>query len=196
VLLVHRPDALVEPEEVARAFDHLYRAGKVRWFGVSNHTAAQIKLLQTCVEQPLMANQVQLSVVHNQLINDGIVFNRDDVGVMSRSEGTLEFCRTEGITMQAWGPLAKGRVSGRPITPPEARLGETAAVVAELAAARNVSKEAILIAWLLRHPAGIQPIIGTTNPTRIAGACQADDLELTREEWYRLFAAGRGGPVP
>jgi predicted oxidoreductase len=163
---------------------------------VSNHTAAQIKLLQTCVEQPLVANQVQLSVVHNQLINDGIVYNRDDMGVMSRSEGTVEFCRTEDITIQAWSPLARGRVSGRPSTPRSARLEETAAVVAELAAARTVSREAILIAWLLRHPARIQPIIGTTNPGRIAGACQADDLELTREEWYRLFTAGRGGPVP
>jgi predicted oxidoreductase len=196
VLLLHRPDALVEQEEVARAFDRLYHTGKVRWFGVSNHTAAQIRLLQTCVDQPLVANQVQLSVVHNQLINDGVVFNRDDVGVMSRSEGAVEFCRMEGITIQAWSPLAGGRVSGSPITPLNARLGETAAVVAELAEARSVSKEAILIAWLLRHPARIQPIIGTTNPVRIAGACQAEDLELTREEWYLLFTAGRGGPVP
>jgi predicted oxidoreductase len=163
---------------------------------VSNHTAAQIKLLQTCVEQPLVANQLQLSVVHNQLINDGIVFNREDAGVMSRSEGTLEFCRTQSITIQAWSPLVGGRVSGRPIAPPNARLEEAAALVAELATERNVSKEAILTAWLLRHPARIQPIIGTTNPSRIAGACQADDLELTREEWYRLFVAGRGGPVP
>ncbi len=196
ILLLHRPDALVEPEEVACAFDQLHRAGKVRWFGVSNHTAAQIKLLRTCVERPLIVNQVELSVVHNQLINDGIAFNRDDLGVISRSEGTLEFCRMEGITIQAWSPLAGGRVSGKPITPPNARLEETVDVVAELAAERNVSKEAILIAWLLRHPAGIQPIIGTTNPTRIADACQADDLTLTREAWYRLFTAGRGARVP
>jgi predicted oxidoreductase len=196
VLLLHRPDALVEPEEVARAFDHLHKAGKVRWFGVSNHTATQIALLQTRVEQPLVANQVELSVVHNRLINDGIMFNRDDRGVMSRSEGTLEYCRMQGITLQAWSPLAGGRVSGKPIVPQNGRLEETAQVVAELASERNVTKEAILIAWLLRHPAGIQPIIGTTDPTRIAGACQADSLALTREEWYRLFTAGRGERVP
>jgi predicted oxidoreductase len=164
--------------------------------GVSNHTAAQIQLLQTCVEQPLIANQVELSVAHSQLINDGVAFNRDDLGVTSRSEGTLEFCRMENITLQAWSPLARGQVSGRPPARPDARLEETARVVAELAADRNVSKEAILIAWLLRHPAGIQPVIGTTDPARIASACQADELELTREEWYRLFAAGRGGRVP
>jgi predicted oxidoreductase len=196
VLLLHRPDALVEPEEVARALDELHQAGKVLWFGVSNHTPAQIKLLRTCVERPLVANQVELSVVHNQLINDGIAFNRDDLGVLSRSEGTLEFCRMEGITIQAWSPLAGGRVSGRPVASPSRRLEETADVVAKLAAEHQVSKEAIVIAWLLRHPAGIQPIIGTTNPSRIAGACQADDLALTREEWYRLFTAGRGGRVP
>jgi predicted oxidoreductase len=196
VLLLHRPDALVEAEEVARAFDQLHQAGKARWFGVSNHTAAQIKLLQTCVEQPLVANQVQLSLVHNGLINDGIIFNSDEAGDRSGGEGTLEFCRMARITVQAWGSLVGGRVSGRPIVTPNARLEETAAVVAELAAARNVSKEAIVVAWLLRHPARIQPIIGTTNPKRIAGACQADDLKMTREEWYRLFTASRGGAVP
>jgi predicted oxidoreductase len=196
VLLLHRPDPLVQPEEVARAFDHLQRSGKVRWFGVSNHTGAQIRLLQTCVEQPLVANQVQLSVVHNGLIEDGIVFNSHDAVARSGGEGTLEFCRIEGITIQAWGSLAGGRVSGRPIVSPNARLEATAAVVAELAAARNVSREAIVIGWLLRHPAHIQPTIGTTDPARIAGACQADDLELTREEWYRLFTASRGGALP
>lgn len=196
VLLFHRPDALVEPEEVARACDHLHQSGKVRWFGVSNHTPAQIQLLQTCVEQPLVANQIQLSVVHNQLINDGIVFNRDDVGVTSRSEGTLEFCRMQGITIQAWSPLAGGVLSGIAMADTNTRLEATAALVQELAEEKGVSKEAILVAWLLRHPSRIQPIIGTTNPARIAGACRADEIELTREEWYRLFAAGRGGRVP
>jgi predicted oxidoreductase len=196
VLLLHRPDALVEPEEVARAFDHLQRSGKVRWFGVSNHTAAQIRLLQTCLEQQLVANQVQLNLVHNRLIDDGVVFNSDDEGATSGGRGALEFCRVQGITLQAWGALAGGRVSGRPIPSSNARLQQTAAVVGELAAARGVSQEAIVIAWLLRHPACIQPIIGTTNPARIAGACQADEVAFTREEWYRLFTAGRGGAVP
>jgi predicted oxidoreductase len=163
---------------------------------VSNHTAAQIELLQTCVEQPLVANQVQLSVAHSQLINDGIVFNRDDASPMSRSEGTLEFCRMHDITLQAWSPLAAGRVTGRLPAEPSPRLERTAQAVAGLAEEKGVSREAILVAWLLRHPANIQVIIGTTDPSRIAGACQADGIEMTHEEWYRLFEAGRGGRVP
>jgi predicted oxidoreductase len=196
VLLLHRPDALVEPEEVARAFDELQIKGKVRFFGVSNHTAAQIQLLQTCVDQPLVANQVQLSLVHTHMINDGIVFNRDDAAPASRGEGTLTFCRMQGITLQAWSPLAAGAVTGKPATDLAPRIERAAAVVKELAEQRGVSKEAIAIAWLLRHPAGIQPIIGTTNPARIAACCQADELKLSREEWYRLFEVGRGGRVP
>jgi predicted oxidoreductase len=196
VLLLHRPDALVEPEEVARAFDELQRKGQVRFFGVSNHTAAQIQLLQTCVDQPLVANQVQLSVVHAQMIYDGIVFNRDEDAPASRSEGTLAFCRVQGITLQAWSPLAGGVVTGKPLANAAPRVERAAAVVKALAHERGVSEEAIVIAWLLRHPAGIQPIIGTTNTARIAACCQADELILTREEWYRLFEAGRGGRVP
>jgi predicted oxidoreductase len=196
VLLLHRPDALVEPEEVARAFDELQLKGQVRFFGVSNHTAAQIQLLQTCVDQPLVANQVQLSVVHAQMINDGIVFNRDDDAPASRSEGTLAFCRMQGITLQAWSPLAAGALTGRPLANAAPRVERAAAVVREVADERGVSKEAVVIAWLLRHPAGIQPVIGTTNATRIAACCQADELTLSREEWYRLFEVGRGRRVP
>jgi len=118
VLLLHRPDPLVEPEEVARAFDALHGAGKVRAFGVSNHTPAQIELLATCVDQPLIANQVELSVVHTPLIHDGIIFNRDEDAPVSRSEGTIEYCRMHTITLQAWGPLAGGTVTGRLPTDP------------------------------------------------------------------------------
>ena len=196
VLLLHRPDALVEPEEVARAFDYLHQAGKVRFFGVSNHTAAQIQLLQTCVEQPLVANQLEFNVIHTHLVNDGIIFNRDDRSMASRSEGTLEFLRMHNITVQAWSPLARGAVSGKPVVNPDARIEATVALVAQLAQEKGVGKEAIVIAWLLRHPARIQPIIGTTNPARIASACQADEVELSRGEWYSLFVAGRGAELP
>jgi predicted oxidoreductase len=148
------------------------------------------------LDQPLVANQIELSVVHAQLINDGITFNRDELGITSRSEGTLEFCRLHDITVQAWSPLAGGAVSGRPISAPDARIEETSREVASVAEERGVSKEAIVIGWLLRHPAGIQPIIGTTDPGRIAAACQAVDIVLSREEWYRLLVAGRGGRLP
>ena len=196
VLLLHRPDPLVEPEEVARAFDELQRKGWVRFFGVSNHTAAQIQLLQTCVQQPLVANQVQLSVVHAQMLDDGVRFNRDDDAPASQSEGTLPFCRMQGITLQAWSPLAGGSLTGKPLSDAAPRVARAAGVVREMAEEKGVSREAVVVAWLLRHPAGIQPVIGTTNPARIAACCEADHLVLSREEWYRLFEAGRGGRVP
>lgn len=196
ILLLHRPDALVEPEEVARAFDGLQQAGKVRFFGVSNHTPLQIKLLQKYVDQPLVANQLQFSVVHTHFIDEGIVLNRSDYPEPTRGEGTLDFCRIHEITIQAWSPLAGGIVSGKTLSEPDERIEKTAALVARMAEEKGVSKGAIVIAWLLRHPARIQPIIGTMNPARIAGACQADDIELTREEWYSLFAAGRGRTLP
>ena len=115
---------------------------------------------------------------------------------VSRSEGTIEYCRMHDITLQAWGPLAGGTVTGRLPTDPDPRFRETAALVATLAEAYGVSREAILIAWLLRHPAGIQPVIGTTNPQRIAGCCEAIDVAMSRVDWYRLLEAGRGARVP
>ena len=196
VLLLHRPDPLVEPEVVARAFDDLHQSGKVRWFGVSNHTAAQMDFLGAGLNVPLIANQVQLSVTHNQLFNDGVVFNQDDLGVHSRGQGTVEYCRTNRITLQAWSPLEGGYLSGRKIDLDHPVYKETAKVVAEIAEEKGVSQTAVITAWILRHPANIQVIIGTTNPQRIADAVQADDLELTREEWYRLFVAGRGSKMP
>ncbi|MFP3895935.1 MAG: aldo/keto reductase family oxidoreductase [Anaerolineales bacterium] len=196
VLLLHRPDALVEPEEVARAFDRLHEQGKVLHFGVSNQTAAQMRLLQEWVDQPLVANQLQLSVVHTHLIDEGIVMNRSDYPAPRRNEGTLEFCRLHNITIQAWSPLAAGAITGKPLEEPDLRLERAAEVVAEMAAKYGVSGEAIMVAWLLRHPAGIQPLIGTTNPARITGACEGAELKLSREEWYRLFEAGRGRRLP
>ena len=196
ILLLHRPDALIEPEEVARAFDHLQQEGKVRFFGVSNHTASQIQFLQKYLDQPVVANQLQLSVMHTNLIDESIIINRSDYPEPTRGEGTLEFCRMHEITIQAWNPLASGIVSGKPLAVPDERIEKTAALVAKIAEQKGVSKEAIVIAWLLRHPARIQPLIGTMNPTRIAGACQAGGVKLSREEWYILFESGRGRKLP
>jgi len=196
LLLLHRPDPLVEPEEVARAFDDLQKSGKVRFFGVSNHTGAQIALLKKYVDQPLVVNQLEMSVVHTHLLDEGIVFNQDRPGRPVRGEDTLEYCRLTDVVIQAWSPLAQGYVSGRPMENPPEHIARTSELVAWMAEEKNVSREAILIAWLLRHPAHIQPIIGTTNPDRIRAACQAGEVELSREEWFRLFVAGRGGPLP
>lgn len=195
VLLLHRPDPLVEPEEVARAFDDLHQSGKVRWFGVSNHTAAQMDLLRHYLRQPIVANQVAFNLIHTHMLNEGIVFNQDNP-LLARNEGTIEYCRLHQITLQAWGPLAWGQLSGRKLETPSVSITKTAQLTAELAHQKGVSPEAILIAWVLRHPARIHPIIGTTQAERIAAACQADTIELSREEWYRLFVSGRGANLP
>ena len=195
VLLLHRPDPLIEPEEVAKAFDELHASGKVRWFGVSNHTAAQLDLLRHYVRQPIVANQVAFNVVHTHLLNEGIVFNQDN-SLLSRNEATIEYCRLHNITLQAWGSLAWGLLTGREVEKTSEKITRTAALIAELAREKSVNPEAILIAWILRHPAKIQPIIGTTNPERIISACQGDGVTLTREEWYKLFTSGRGENLP
>ncbi len=196
VLLLHRPDALVEPEEVAKAFSLLHEQGKVRHFGVSNHTPAQMDLLRKYLDQPLVANQLELSLLHNHLLNEGIIMNQDKPEYPVRGHGTLDYCRLHDITVQAWSPLARGSATGGKPAPAGSPAHAVAELVTKMAEEKNVGPEAIVIAWLLRHPARIQPIIGTTNLGRIRAACQADGLELTREEWYTLFAAGRGAPMP
>lgn len=195
ILLLHRADPLVEPEEVARAFEELKTAGKVRYFGVSNHTGAQIDLLRRYLREPLVANQLQLSVLHTALLDTGIVTNRYDPPTPVRGDGTLEYCRLHDICIQAWSPLAGGLV-GRADQSAEERVRATASLAEQLAAEKGVPAEAILIAWVLRHPAGIQAIVGTTSPERIRAAAQADSVKLSREEWYRLFVAGRGRDLP
>ena len=196
VVLLHRPDPLVEPEEVARAFDDLRSSGKVRYFGVSNHTAAQLRYLKHSLNQPIAANQLEVSLLHTHLLDEGIVFNQDRPERVMRGEGTLEYCRQHNITIQAWGPLKGGAVITGKDDPPSQAARDVAHLIAELAQAKGVSKEAIALAWLLKHPAKMQVIIGTTKPERIKAACEADRVELTRDEWYRLFIAGRGNRMP
>ena len=196
VLLLHRPDPLVEPEEVARAFDDLHASGKVRYFGVSNHTAAQLRYLKHSLNQPIVANQLEVSLLHTHLIDEGIVFNQDRPERIVRGEGTLEYCRQHNIIIQAWGPLKSGAVITGESDPPSAEAQAVAQLIAELARVKGVSKEAIALAWLLKHPAKMQVIIGTTKPERIRASCEADGVELTRDEWYRLFIAGRGERMP
>lgn len=194
ILLLHRPDPLMEPEEVARAFDHLHSSGKVRYFGVSNFTGPQIAYLQAALDQPLVANQVELSLLHHHLINDGVVANTGSVPAAGAA-GTLDYCQRRGILMQAWSPVAGGALFNPPADASQA-VRQAAALVAQLAREKDTSLEAIVLGWLLRHPAPIQPVIGTTRPARVAASALADTVELSREEWYRLFIAARGGPLP
>ncbi len=195
VLLLHRPDPLVEPEEVARAFDELKSAGKVRWFGVSNHTAAQMDLLRKYLNQPIITNQVEFNLIHTQMLDEGILFNQDNSRI-TRNEGVIEYCRLHNITLQAWAPLAAGRLAGIPRPNDSPHIRKTANLVEQMASEKGVRTEAILIAWILRHPAHIQPLPGTTNPERLRAACEAEHISLTREEWYSLFLAGRGDALP
>ena len=194
ILLLHRPDPLVEPAEVARAFDQLHQSGKVRAFGVSNHTPGQIELLRRTVRQPLVVNQLELNLLHNQMIDIGIMANQDRATYTS-SDCILVYCRLYIIMVQAWAPTGHGRLAHPPVdgTDRERRIG---AAVAKLAEAKHTSPDAIVTGWLLRHPAGILPVIGTANPVHLRANAEADGIELSREEWWTLLAEARGGSVP
>lgn len=194
LLALHRPDPLMEPEEVARAFDHLHSSGKVRYFGVSNHTAAQIALLQNYVDQPIVLNQVELNLLHHHLISNGFVANMKDVSYTAVT-GTLDYCRQHNILIQAWSPVAGGRLFTSSSDAPQNEQ-DVAALIRQLAKKYNTTPEAIAVAWLLRHPAPVQPIIGTLNAERIGRTIPADAVPLSRIEWYSLLAAARGAGVP
>jgi predicted oxidoreductase len=193
VLLLHRPDPLVEPEEVAQAFAALKAAGKVRYFGVSNHTPGQMALLKKYVDEPLVVNQLELNLLHSEMIEDGVLANQA-ANHYTGQTGILDYCRLHGILIQAWAPVATGRLIDPPRKADE-RTRKAAAAVAHLAQAKGTSREAIALAWLLRHPAGVQPIVGTTRVERLRASALADAVTLTREEWYSLWIAARG-PMP
>lgn len=195
VLLLHRPDALVEPEEVARAFDELEASGKVRAFGVSNHTPRQIDLLRTAVRQPIVANQVQLSIAHAPVVVQGLAMNMEGApqSAVLDGGGLVEYCRLAGITLQAWSPLQGTRGGGVFLGDPA--YAELNAVIDELAARYGVEPIAIAVAWITRHPAGIQVVLGTTTPHRVVEAAVGADIVLSRAEWYGLVRAA-GYVVP
>ena len=190
-LLLHRPDVLYDPEEVAEAFDTLEAAGKVRHFGVSNLVPMQIELLKKYVKQPLVINQVQLSLEQSQLIDQALYMNNKTTDFsVNRDGNALDYCRLKDITIQAWSPLQKGMFGGTFID--NADYPELNRVLGELAERENVSKAAIAIAWILRHPAKMQAIIGTMNPEHIKDACAASEVTLSHHDWYALYlAAGK-----
>ncbi|WP_394436891.1 aldo/keto reductase [Streptomyces sp. SGAir0957] len=190
VLLLHRPDTLVEPEEVAAAFDALHAAGKVVNFGVSNHTPGQIELLKTAVRRPLVANQVQLSITHCPMIASGIAANMGGLDQsVDRDNGLLDYARVNGITLQAWSPFQKGFFDGVFLGDRE-NYAELNDALDELAEKYEVTPTGVAVAWITRHPANMQVVLGTTNPGRVAESAAGSDIPLTREEWYRLFRAG------
>lgn len=193
VLLLHRPDALVEPEEVAEAFDALESAGKVRHFGVSNQNPMQIQLLKKSVKQPIVANQLQLSITNATMIKNGINVNMENDAAINRDGSILDFCRLNDITIQPWSPFQYGFFEG--VFLGSEKFPELNAKIDEIAAKYGVSNTTIAIAWLLRHPAKMQPVTGTMNLERLADCCKAADVTLTREEWYDIYRAA-GNKLP
>lgn len=196
LLLLHRPDALMEPEEIARAFDELEAAGKVRHFGVSNHTVMQMDLLRRHLRQPLVASQMELSLPRPAMIAAGVVANTERGQPFAAADGILDYCRLHGLQLQAWSPLGGGAFyqqakSGEPH--PRQHLLDALRKTAD---ARGCSPQTIMLAWLLRHPAKIQPILGTLTPERLRETAKADQIDLDRTEWYALFNAALGRNVP
>ncbi|MGW2202448.1 aldo/keto reductase [Streptomyces sp. NPDC001774] len=196
VLLLHRPDPLADPADIADALTSLHRQGLVRRFGVSNMNAAQIARLQAHMDLPLAANQLEMSLHRRAWLEDGVLVNVPESAANGFPAGTVEHCLTHGIELQAWGSLAQGRYTGAaPGTPEETA---TAALVASLAEAKGTTPETIVLWWLRRHPARIAPVIGTSNPERIRACRDAatGEPDLSHDEWYALWISARGAALP
>ncbi|MEP7289579.1 MAG: aldo/keto reductase [Chloroflexota bacterium] len=193
VLLLHRPDALVEPEEVAEAFTILQDSGKVKYFGVSNQNPMQIELLTKFVKQKIIFNQLQLSITNTGMIDAGINVNMEIDPSINRDGSILDYCRLKEITIQPWSPFQYGFFEG--VFLDNEKFPELNQTINEMAAAKGVTNTAIAIAWLLRHPAHMQPIVGTTNPSRVKDLSKASDITLTRQDWYDIYLAA-GNKLP
>lgn len=187
ILLLHRPDTLLEPEEVGEAFDELHKAGKVRCFGVSNYNPMQIELLKSGLNVPIIANQLQFGLKASGMIDCGFNVNMSNAPSIMHDGSLLEYCRLNNITIQAWSPFLYGFFEGNFIDNP--KFEELNSALETLARKYGVEKNAVAAAWILRHPANMQVIIGTMNPQRIAQISEAADINLTREEWYYLYKA-------
>lgn len=193
VLLLHRPDALVEPEEVAEAFEVLESSGKVKYFGVSNMNPMQMELLKKYVQQKLIINQLQLSITNTGMIDAGLNVNmKIDAGI-DRDGSILDYCRLNDVTIQTWSPFQYGFFEGVFLN--NSKFPEMNKKIDELAEIKGVTNTAIAIAWLLRHPAKMQPIVGTTSATRLKDICKASDVQISRPEWYEIYKAA-GNELP
>ena len=191
--LLHRPDALMEPEEVAAAYDYLYTEGTVLQFGVSNQNPSQIELLKKYVKQPLEINQLQFSIMASGMVDLGINVNTSFNGAVVRDSNVLDYCRLNDITIQAWSPFQYGFFEGVFLDNPKfAALNK---VIDKIAKNHKVSNSAIAVAWILRHPANMQVIIGSTNKARIQKIAPGANVELSRKEWYQIYVAA-GNELP
>lgn len=193
ILLLHRPDALAEPQEIAEAFSILHASGKVRHFGVSNEKPMQIALLKRYIEQPLIVNQLQFSIAHSHMIRSGIHVNMQTDDAVDRDGSILDYCRLHDITIQAWSPFQHGFFAGPFLE--NLNYAQLNSKMQQIADQKGVTKTAIAIAWILRHPARIQPVVGTTNVIHLKELCEAPNVELTRQEWYEIYTAA-GNTLP
>ncbi|EAF5292870.1 aldo/keto reductase family oxidoreductase [Listeria monocytogenes] len=192
-LLLHRPDTLFEPEEVAAAFTELEKSGKVRHFGVSNQNPGQIELLKKYVDQELIANQLQFSIMHTGMIDTGFNVNMTIDPSLDRDGGILEYSRLNNMTIQAWSPFQYGFFEG--VFLDNDKFPELNKTIDKIAADKGVTNSAIAVAWIQRHPASFQTVVGTMNPGRIADIAKASDVTLSREEWYEIYRAA-GNQLP
>lgn len=193
ILLLHRPDALMEPEEVAETFTRLKNSGKVNYFGVSNQNPMQIELLKKYLKDDLIINQLQLSIMHTPMIDAGLNVNMQHDKATDRENSVLEYCRLHDITVQAWSPFQYGMIKG--VFVGNKDFPEVNEKIQEIAEKKGVTDSAIAIAWILRHPAKIQPVVGTMNPQRLADIEKASHITLTREEWYEIYRSA-GNVLP
>ena len=193
VLLLHRPDALMEPEEVAEAFTRLEQSGKVLHFGVSNFTARQMELLQSGLKQKLLINQMQFGVMCPGMVAHGLEANTEMPHAADRDGEVLDYCRLHGVTLQAWSPFQYGFFQGSFLDNPQ--FPELNQTLGELGEQYGVSKSAIATAWILRHPAKMQVVLGTTKAERVREIAAGAEISLTREEWYRVYLAA-GNKLP
>ncbi len=192
-LLIHRPDVLAEPEEIARAFRHLKETGKVRYFGVSNHSPMQVEVLQQAVGERLLFNQMQMSIVHTGMIDQGVNVNTTFPGAVDRDGGVLEYTKLKKMVLQVWSPFQHGFIEGVFLDNPA--FPEVNRILDELAEKYAATKTALTVAWLLRLPLMVQVICGTTSPERVRQIVRAADVNLSREDWYAVYRAA-GNKLP
>ena len=196
VLMLHRPDPLMEVDEVARVFSCLKESGKVKHFAVSNMQQHQMNFLQYALDMPIVANQIEASLQKHQFIDEGLYAGNSDGKDINFTPGNIEYCRSFDIQIQSWESLCQGLYTGGDLSNASQADINTSILVNKLAAIYGTSAEAIVLAWLLRHPASIQPIIGTTNAKRIKASCEAINVHLSREHWYALYESAKGCEVP
>ncbi|OWA33663.1 aldo/keto reductase [Saccharibacillus sp. O16] len=194
ILLLHRPDPLMEPEEIAEAFGRLKASGKVRYFGVSNMSEAHIRFIESALTDKLIVNQLEMGLGRLDFVEETVRVNQTKGTQVNFSQGLMEFSRSANIQLQAWGPLAQGRFTGKDVSAEPEPVRKTAELVTKMAEERHTTREAIVLGWLMKHPALIQPVIGTMNPERIKACADAQQQadQMSREDWYRLYMTARG----